>query len=301
MINLKHLYYFWTVAKSGSVAAAAERLHLTPQTVSAQVKLLEDSLGTPLFQPVGRRLKLTPAGSRAAAYADEIFALTEALETSLRNAGEPAQPLRVGVSDAVPKNVAYRLLAPVTELAEPVRLVCQEGKLDRLLAELALHRLDMVVADRMLPATVRVKGYNHRLGDSELAFFAAPALARGCRRFPACLDGAPLLLPGEDSASRLRLEEWLEAQGLRPRIVGEFDDAALMKAFGEAGRGIFPAPAVLAREVEAQYGVREIGRATGVREAYYAITGERRISHPALRLVTEAARDRLFPDSGRTA
>ncbi|MEO1766305.1 transcriptional activator NhaR [Thiobacter aerophilum] len=299
MINLRHLYYFWTVAKTGSVAAAAERLHLAPQTVSTQVKLLEDSLGTPLLQPAGRRLKLTPAGSRAAAYADEIFALAEALKTSLRNSGEFAQPLRVGISDAVPKNVAYRLLAPVTELAEPVRLVCQEGKLDRLLAELALHRLDVVVADRMLPSTVRVKGYNHRLGESQLAFFAAAPLARSCRRFPACLDGAPMLLPGEDSASRLRLQEWFEAQGVRPRIVGEFDDAALMKAFGEAGRGIFPAPAVLAAEVQAQYKVKEIGRAKGVNEAYYAITAERRISHPALRLVTEAARDRLFSRSGR--
>ncbi|MCL6555150.1 MAG: transcriptional activator NhaR [Burkholderiales bacterium] len=294
MINLKHLYYFWTVAKSGSIAAAAERLHLTPQTISAQIKLLEERLGTALTQPVGRRLKLTEAGVRAAAYADEIFALAEALARDLTSPGGAAQPLRVGISDAVAKNVAYRLLAPVTELAEPVRLICQEGKLNPLLAELALHRLDVVVADRPLPPTVRVKGYNHKLGESELAFFAAPALARRCRHFPACLDGAPLLLPGEDSASRARLTDWLEAQRLHPRVVGEFDDAALMNAFGQAGRGIFPAPAVLAQEVESQYGVREIGRAHGVRETYYAITGERRISHPALRLVTENARDRFF-------
>lgn len=299
MINLKHLYYFWTVAKAGSVAAAAERLHLAPQTVSAQIKRLEQRLGTALFTPAGRGLKLTEAGQRAAAYADDIFALAEALESSLRETGGGAR-FRVGISDAVAKNLAYRLLAPVMELPEPVRLTCQEGKLDRLLAELALHRLDMVIADRPLPPTVRVRGFSHRLGESELAFFASPLLARTCKRFPACLDGAPLLLPGEDSASRLRLMHWLEARRLTPRLVGEFDDAALMKAFGEAGRGIFPAPVVLRREIEAQYGVKMIGLAEGVREAYYAITGERRISHPAVKVVTSAARDHLLPENVST-
>lgn len=295
-MNLKHLHYFWTVARSGSVAAAAERLHLTPQTVSAQIKLLEDALGSALFQPAGRGLKLTEAGRLALGYADEIFALSDALESSVgRHKGAPSLPFRVGVSDAVPKNIAYRLLAAVTELPEPVRLICQEGKLDRLLAELALHRLDMVVADRPLPSGVRVRGFNHKLGESDIAFFATPKLAQG-RRFPACLDGKPVLLPGEDSAARTRLEAWFESERLTPRIVGEFDDAALMKAFGQAGRGFFPAPAVLAAEVEAQYGVREVGRTGAVRETFYAITGERRITHPAVRTVTDAARDSLFPD-----
>jgi LysR family transcriptional activator of nhaA len=294
-MNLKHLYYFWTVARTGSVAAAAERLHLTPQTVSAQIKLLEDSLGTPLFQAAGRGLKLTEAGRLAMSYADEIFALSDALKASLgRQQGAPALPFRVGISDAVAKNIAYRLLASVTELPEPVRLICHEGKLDRLLAELALHRLDMVVADRPLPSGIRVRGFNHKLGESEVAFFAAPKLARTCGKFPACLNGRPLLLPGEDSTVRSRLEQWLEAERLAPRIVGEFDDAALMKAFGQAGQGFFPAPAVLAGEVEAQYGVREVGRTEVVREAFYAITGERRITHPAVLTITEAARDSLF-------
>lgn len=294
-MNLKHLHYFWTVARTGGIAAAAERLHLTPQTVSTQIKLLEDALGTPLFQPAGRGLQLTEAGRQALGYADEIFALSDALKASLgRKPGAPSMPFRVGISDAVPKNIAYRLLAPATELTEPVRLICHEGKLDRLLAELALHRLDMVVADRPLPSGVRVRGFNHKLGESDVAFFAAPALARACKKFPACLDSQPLLLPGEDSSARGRLEAWLEAERLSPRIVGEFDDGALMKAFGQAGRGIFPAPAVLAGEVEAQYGVREIGRTGAVREAFYAITGERRITHPAVRIVTEAARDSLF-------
>ena len=159
---------------------------------------------------------------------------------------------------------------------------------------MALHRLDMVVADRPLPANVRVRGFNHKLGESDVAFFATPELARGCRKFPGCLDGKPLLLPGEDSTARGRLEQWLEAEHLVPQIVGEFDDAALMKAFGQAGRGFFPAPAVLASEVEAQFGVREVGRTSSVREAFYAITSERRITHPAIRTVTDAARDSLF-------
>jgi len=294
-MNLKHLHYFWTVARTGSVAAAAERLHLTPQTVSAQIKLLEQALGSALFQPAGRGLRLTEAGRLALGYADEIFALSDALEAALgRQHGAPSLPFRVGISDAVPKNIAYRLLSPVTEMAEPVRLICHEGKLDRLLAELALHRLDMVVADRPLPSGVRVRGFNHKLGESDIAFFAAPKLARSCGEFPACLQGKPLLLPGEDSAARARLDGWLEVGRLTPRIVGEFDDAALMKAFGQAGRGFFPAPAVLAAEVEGQYGVREVGRTSAVREAFYAITGERRITHPAVRIVTEAARDSLF-------
>lgn len=298
-MNLKHLHYFWTVARTGSVAAAAERLHLTPQTVSAQIKLLEDALGSPLFQPAGRGLRLTEAGRLALGYADDIFALIDAMKATMsRQHGAPSLPLRVGISDAVPKNIAHRLLAPVTEpdvASGPVRLICHEGKLDQLLAELALHRLDMVVADRPLPSGVRVRGYNHKLGESDLAFFAAPVLAAGCGRFPACLEGRPLLLPGEDSSLRARLEAWLEAERLAPRIVGEFDDAALMKAFGQAGRGFFAAPAVLASEIEQQYRVQEIGRTGAVREAFYAITGERRITHPAVRIITEAARDHLFP------
>ncbi|NWG87246.1 MAG: transcriptional activator NhaR [Hydrogenophilaceae bacterium] len=294
-MNLKHLHYFWTVARTGSVAAAAERLHLTPQTVSAQIKLLEDALGSPLFQAAGRGLKLTEAGRLALGYADEIFALSDALQATVgRQRGVPNLPFRVGISDAVPKNIAYRLLSPVTEMAEPVRLICQEGKLDRLLAELALHRLDMVVADRPLPSGVRVRGFNHKLGESDMAFFAAPKLARSCGKFPRCLDGQPLLLPGEDSTARGRIEQWLEAERIVPNIVGEFDDAALMKSFGQAGRGFFPAPAVLAGAVAAQYGVREVGRTSAVREAFYAITGERRITHPAVLTITEAARDSLF-------
>lgn len=301
-MNLKHLHYFWTVARTGSVAAAAERLNLTPQTVSSQIKLLEGSLDTALFQPAGRGLELTEAGRLALGYADEIFNLSDQLQATLRQQQGPRSlPFRVGVSDAVPKQIAYRLLAPATEMSEPVRLIAREGKLDRLLAELALHHLDMVVADRPLPSGVRVRGFSHKLGESELALFAAPGLATDCRPFPACVDGAPLLMPGDDSATRGRLEQWLEAERLSPRVVGEFDDGALLKAFGQAGRGVFFAPAVIGGEIAAQYGVRELGRVAGVREAYYAITGERRITHPAVRAVTEAARDALFSDGAAPA
>ena len=237
----------------------------------------------------------------ALGYADEIFALSDALKTNLsRQRGVSSLPFRVGISDAVPKNIAYRLLAPVTvpgahgEQSASVRLICHEGKLDQLLAELALHRLDMVVADRPLPSDVRVHGFNHKLGESDVAFFATPSLAKQCKKFPACLNQLALLMPGEDSSMRARLEQWLESQHLTPRVVGEFDDGALMKAFGQAGCGIFPAAAVNSHEVETQYRVREIGRTSAVREAFYAITGERRITHPAALLVTEAARDSLF-------
>jgi LysR family transcriptional activator of nhaA len=215
----------------------------------------------------------------------------------LRTRQARAQPLLVGLSDAVPKTIAHRLLAPATQLDEPVRLICREDKLDRLLGELAVNRLDMVLADRPLPAEMHVRGYNHRLLESELAFFAAPPLLAACQApFPACLDAAPLLLPGDDATARVLIERWLEAARLSPRIVGEFDDSALMKAFGQAGAGFFVAPLIIAPEIEAQYHVKLVGRAEGVRETFYAITAARQIAHAALRAVTEAAHDAVFAD-----
>lgn len=289
-MNYKHLHYFWTVARSGSVARASERLNLTPQTVSAQIKLLEQSLDTTLFRPAGRGLELTEAGRLALSYADQIFALGDELEAALASRrGAPALPFRVGITDVVPKALAYRLLAPARHLAEPVRLICREGKLDRLLAELALHKLDMVLADRPLPQQLNVRGFSHKLGESALAFFAAPALAEKCAEFPRCLDGAPLFLPGDDATVRGRIERWLEQLRIAPRVLGEFDDGALMKAFGQEGGGYFPSPEVLAAEIEAQYGVRLVGRVDELREEFYAITREQNISHPAARAVTEAA------------
>jgi LysR family transcriptional regulator, transcriptional activator of nhaA len=289
-MNFKHLHYFWTVARSGGVARASERLHLTPQTVSAQIKLLEDQLGTALFRPAGRGLELTEAGRLALSYADEIFALGDDLKSALAShRGAPVLPFRVGITDVMPKSLAYQLLSPTAGLETPVRLICREGKLDRLLAELALHRLDMVLADRPLPAHINVRGYSHKLGECALAFFAAPELARGCTDFPACLDDAPLLLPGDDATVRPRIEAWLEKNRLAPRVVGEFDDGALMMAFGQAGGGHFPAPSVLAEAIEAQYGVCRVGEVEEIQDVFYAITGERHITNPAVLAVTNAS------------
>jgi LysR family transcriptional activator of nhaA len=294
-MNLKHLRYFWAVAHAGSVTRAATQLHLTPQTVSAQIKLFEQGLGATLFRPAGRGLELTEAGRVALSYADEIFALGDDMTTAVRaHAGRAMPPFRVGIVDVVPKSLAFRLLAPLGALSEPVRLICREGQIDSLLAELALHRLDMVVADRSMPAGLAIRGHNHKLGESAIAFFAVPARAGKHAAFPECLNGAPLLLPGQNAAVRGELERWLGEERLSPRVVGEFDDGALMKAFAQAGGGFFPAPAILSGEICARYKVREVGRVETVREAFWLISAERRIRHPAVRAVLEAARTALF-------
>jgi LysR family transcriptional activator of nhaA len=300
MLNYKQLQYFWTVAKAGGVARASERLHLTPQTISGQIGILEETLGVQLFRRVGRRLELTETGHRVLSYADEIFQVGGELEEMLRGqpAGRPV-PFRVGVADVVPKTIAYQLLAPATRLPEPIRLVCREAKLEDLLAELAIHRLDMVLADSPLPAATEVKGYSHRLGDCGICFFATTALAASLPgEFPAQLDDAPLLLPGEGTVMRGQLKRWFDAQRIVPRVVGEFDDSALMKAFGRGGAGVFPAPAVIAREVVREYGVVELGCTEAVREHFYAISVERRLRHPAVVAISEAARQALFGATG---
>lgn len=296
MLNYKQLHYFWRVAKDGGVARAAERLHLTPQTLSGQVALLEESLGEALFRRVGRRLELTEAGQLALSYAEDIFRTGGELEEVLRGgrAGRPLQ-LRVGIADVLPKSVAYRLLAPAMALAEPVRLVGREDKLDRLLGELATHRLDLVLSDSPMPDQAEVKGYSHKLGECGVAFFAAPALAaRLAGDFPACLNEAPLLVPGEGTAMRGRLMRWLAERGLHPRVAGEFDDSALMNAFGQGGSGIFPAPAVVSDEIVAQYGVVTLGRTDTVSEHFYALSVARRVDHPAVYAILEAASRDLF-------
>ncbi len=296
-MNFKHLYYFWWVAKAGGVLRAGEQLHVTPQTISGQIGLLEDDLGTPLFAKSGRNIELTDAGRLAFGYAQDIFALGSELEESLRNYPAGGRPVdfRVGVADAVPKAIAYRLIEPATRLPEPVRIVCREWKLDSLLAELAAHRLDLVIAGAPIPPSVSVRAYNHRLGESGVSFFASAALFKLCKgKFPACLDGAPMLVPGADAAVRSRLERWCEANSLRPRVVGEFDDSALMKAFGQHGAGVFIGPTVLEAEIKAQYGVKTLGRTTEIVEEFFAISVERRVTHPCVVAITGAARDRLF-------
>ena len=299
-LNFKHLRYFWAVAKAGGIARASERLHLTPQTISGQISLFEEVLGYKLFARVGRRLELTDAGRVALSYADEIFTLGEELEGVLRSPakGRPLQ-LSVGVADAVPKSVAYRLLEPALGLPEPLHMVCREGKLANLLADLAVHRFDIVISDSPMPASVTVKGFSHLLGECGVTFFATAKLARQHKgSFPRLLDGAPLLLPGEDAAVRPKLMRWFDAQRIRPRIIGEFDDGALMKAFGRAGAGIFPAPSAIAEQVRRQYGVVPIGRTEAVTEAFYAISVERRLTHPAVVAISDGARKELFRRRG---
>jgi LysR family transcriptional activator of nhaA len=297
MLNYKHLHYFRTVAKTGAINRAAEKLHLTPQTLSGQISAFETRLGVALFRRSGRRLELTDAGRTALAYADDIFHIGVELEEALQNrAAAPVHPFRVGIADVVPKAIAYQLLAPALALPEPVKLVCKEDRLQQLAAELSIHRLDMVLADRPLPSSMDIKGYSHPLGECGIAFLAARSVAKKLAPdFPACLDGAPLLIPGEDSALRVPLLRWLEKKGATATIVGEFDDSALMSAFGEAGAGVFPVPLTTAPEAMKQYKVIELGRTLDIRERYFAISVERRLSHPAVLAVSEAARRSFAP------
>jgi LysR family transcriptional regulator, transcriptional activator of nhaA len=292
MINYKHLHYFWVVAKQGGIARASERLHLTPQTISGQINLLEEHLGESLFNKVGRNLELTETGRMVLSYADEIFSLGSELEEALQSLpSDRPMVFRVGVADVVPKTIAYRLLAPALELPDSVHIVCKENSLDNLLGELALHRIDMVVADGPIPPGLNVRGYNHVLGECGISFLAVPKLAKSLRKdFPQSLNGSPLLLPSETNMVQARLFKWLDGLHIRPRIVGEFDDSALMKVFGQAGIGVFIAPLAIADEVASQYGVQIIGKTEEVREQFYAISVERRLSHPAVVAITETAR-----------
>lgn len=291
-LNYNHLLYFWTVAREGSVARAAESLHLTPQTVSGQLKQLEETVGEPLFQRVGRGLALTDTGRVVQQYADEIFLLGAELSQRVRNksAGAPSA-LNVGIVNSIPKLIAYRILAPSLTGDEPVRVVCRENSLDELLAELAVHKLDLVLSDRPIPTGFSVRAYNHPLGESEISFFAAKRIwRRFSAGFPNSLDGAEVLLPVNTSALRVGLEDWFERANVAPRIVAEFDDSALMKAFGEAATGAFPAPSVIADEIEHMYRAKSIGVADGVSETYYAISPERKLKDEAVVRITEAAR-----------
>ncbi len=295
-LNFKHLRYFWAVARSGSIARASAQLHVTPQSISGQLRELEDFLGGKLLRRAGRGLELTELGRRVLAYADEIFSLGDELQDVVRDqATRRTVPYRIGVADSVPKSVAYRVVEPVLHLDLPLRLTIREGRLAALLADLAVHRLDLVIADRPMPADVNVRGFNHLLGASDVTVFGAEALARSLKgEFPALLDHAPLLLPGEEVAIRSRLVQWLESQQLRPRIVADFDDSALLKAFGQGGAGLFVAPTAIAAYVCRQYGVLALGRIEAVVEELYAITTERRLRHPATVAMSEAARRDIF-------
>ncbi len=298
MINFKHLRYFWVVATEGGVARASERLHLTPQTISGQIGLLEQQLGVKLFNRVGRNLELTESGRLVLSYADEIFSLGGELEDAIHQLpSDRPQLLRVGVVDVLPKSIALRILEPALQMGEAVRMVCREASLDVLLAELSVHRLDLVLADRRIPSTISTRGYSHRLGECAVSFFAAPALRKTLgRSFPASLNGAPMLLPGSGTRLRAALDQWFDRQRLHPQVVAEFDDSALMKAFGQKGTGVFTAPSAIEKEVEKQFQVKTIGRVDELKEYFYAISIERRVTHPVVSAVVDAARESLFAE-----
>ncbi|WP_428266153.1 transcriptional activator NhaR [Haliangium sp.] len=295
-LNYHHLLYFWTVAREGTIAQASKALSLAQPTISGQIRTLEESLGEKLFTRVGRNLVLTDVGHIVYHYADEIFSLGNELLDTLK--GRPSgRPLRlcVGISDALPKLISHRLLAPALTLDEPVQVVCKEDKTERLLAELAILGLDLVLADGPIAGTARVTAFNHLLGECEVSFYATAELARGrLRGFPGSLDGAPMLLPTGNTLLRRSLEQWFEAEGVRPNLVGEFEDSALMKVFGQHGAGMFPAPSVIAGEICKQHGVRVVGQTDAVKERFYAITVERRIKNPAVAAISEHAREALF-------
>jgi LysR family transcriptional regulator, transcriptional activator of nhaA len=297
VLNYRHLLYFHTVVREGSIARACERLHVSQPAVSAQLQKLEHSLGEKLLEKRGRTLVPTGAGKLAYEYADEIFSLGRELADALqaRPTGKPLR-LAVGVVDSLPKLVAYRLLQPALRLDEPVRLVLQDDRPDRLFAELSVNGLDLVLADAPLPPTVSVRAYNHLLGECGVSIFAAPALAARYRSgFPGSLEAAPFLLPTGNTALRGSLDQWLEAEGIRPRVVAEISDSSLLKTFGQAGMGVFAAPRVVEDEVRRQYRVEVVGEIPGVVERFYAISIERRLKHPAVVAISSAAREELFP------
>lgn len=291
-LNYNHLLYFWTVAQEGSVARAAEVLHLAPQTISGQLKMLEDSIGEPLFTRAGRGLAITDTGRIVEQYADEIFNLGAELTQRVKNESLGA-PLvfNVGIVNSIPKLIAYRTLKPVMRMTESMKVSCYEDGLESLLAQLSIHKLDLVLSDRPIPSSINVRAYNHELGASALSIFGAPELTeRYPQAFPECLDNAPMLMPVKEHALRRNLSDWFEVNGLQQNIVAEFDDSALLKVFGEAGEGFFPAPTVMKKEVESIYGVKHIGVVEGVMERFYLISPERKLKHPAVLKIIEAAR-----------
>ncbi|MBL9004821.1 MAG: transcriptional activator NhaR [Myxococcales bacterium] len=296
-LNYHHLYYFWVIAKEGSITRATRELRLTQPTLSAQLRSLENSIGESLFDRVGRQMVLTATGRVVLQYADEIFSLGRDLQQAIKRGDSGRLRLQVGIADVLPKLIAQQILLPVYRMSDPVRLVCREDRPERLLAELALHELDVVLTDAPLPPSVRVRAFNHLLGESPVAMFAAPALARQYRaRFPRSLSDAPILLPTEQTMLRRGVDSWLSTHDLRPNVVGEFEDSALLKTIAQAGIGVFAAPTLMAEPIRAQYGCELIGHLDGVVERFYAISVERRIKHPAVAEICDAARQKLFAE-----
>lgn len=291
-LNYHHLRYFWTVATEGSLKRASEKLRVSQPSMCTQIKLLETSLGEPLFRPSGRSLELTEFGQLIHGYAEEIFTLGgEILRATKQAPGVRALRLHVGIVDSFPKLMSYDILRPVLDHQPPVQLTCHEGKLSDLVSQLNTHRIDVVLSDE--PASPGIVGrvFNHLLGTSEITFCAMPSLAKKLKgRFPRNLDGAPVLLPTQNCSLRRDLENWFGSVGVQPRLVAEFEDAALTKIVATSGHGFIAVPAVVASEAVERYGFVPIGRTKEVVSQFYAITTERRFTHPAILAMTEKLR-----------
>lgn len=295
-LNYNHLLYFWTVVREGGVTAAAAALHLTPQTLSSQIKLLEEQVEGALFEKHGRRLVPTELGRIACSYAEDIFTRGQELRSVLRGARpQGRRPFTIGVADAVPKLVSWRILEPLLHKRANFHVVCHESPLQPLLAELAAHKLDLVLSTSALPANSGIKAFSHLLGESELGFFAARALAKSLRKgFPRSLQAAPMILPTDRSPNRRVLNDWLGSQGITPHVAAELDDTALAKTFAQHGVGVFAAPLAIEREIMQRFRLARVGTVTEIKARFYAISTERKIKHPAVAMITERARNDLF-------
>ncbi len=295
-LNLRHLYYFWVVAKEGGVTRAAERLGVAVQTISMQLSLLEQAIGKSLLTTQGRRLVMTEAGRVALSYADQIFLLEEQMQDALAETDlGSSMRLTVGISDSLPKLIAYRLLETALQLPQKVRLECYEGKFESLLADLALHKLDVVLTDRPVSAGTSLRVFSHPLGECQVMLFGIPALAQKYRdNFPDSLHGAPVLLPTRNNAIRGRIDQWFELHNVRPDVVGEFEDSALLSTFGRSGLGLFPAASILAADVQEQFGAELVGELTQVQEQFYAVSTERKIKHAAVEAILTATHGGVF-------
>jgi LysR family transcriptional regulator, transcriptional activator of nhaA len=295
-LNYHHLFYFWKVVRAGSITRACEELRLAPPTISAQLRSLEDQMGEKLLTRSGRSLAPTEMGRLVFRYAEDIFGLGLELMDAVKRR-PTAKPLRlaIGVDDVLPKEIAYALIEPAMRLPATVRLLCREAGLERLVADLALHELDVVLSDAPVAPSLNIKAYNHALGDCEVIWVGTPAFAKAHRRgFPKSLDGAPILLPTADTSIRRDLDQWCEAHSIRPVVVGEFEDYGLLRVFGSRGAGVYPTFQILEKELKRQYGLQRIGLAKGIRGRFYAISVEKKVRHPAVAAICESARRSLF-------
>lgn len=293
--SYQHLYYFWVVAKEGSIVNACKRLHLSQPTVSAQIRVLEAALGEPLFNRIGKRLQLTDEGRLAVHYADEIFAIGKEFLDTLKGRPTGRSPvLRVGVVDAIPKNIVRDILDPVFKGIDRIRLICREEKAEVLFMELAAQNLDILLTDAPLWPGAKIKAFSHLLGESGMSFLAAPKLALKLRKgFPQSLESAPMLMPMDNTALRKSLDQWFERTGIKPNIVGEFQDNALLDAFGNHGRGVFMRPTVGEKELRAKSGVSLVGRIREIRSQYFIISPEKKVKQPAVALILDATKKYL--------